>query len=193
MPPNVWGQRGNMMAKIHYKSILEVEWWRIRWKNEPSNQYSKIIKLCIWLPIHCSSPRYIRVQWPWMGMIYKICHMWSSPRTIYNRSESPWWRYTKDQDLHGRWRYTMDQDLHNGWIHLTYTGIKSREPKYHDHWHNQGGSIYEIPLIWKVFYIIHYEHISYYVNRGVEVEHSSPSSDYQSLMYTVNRHEITHR
>ena len=26
----------------------------------------------------------------------------------------------------------------------------------------------------------------------VEVEHSSPSSDYRSLMYTVNRHEITH-
>ena len=29
--------------------------------------------------------------------------------------------------------------------------------------------------------------MSYYVNRGVEVEHSSPSSDYQSLMYIVNR------
>ena len=34
--------------------------------------------------------------------------------------------------------------------------------------------------------------MSYYVNRGVEVEHSIPSSNYQSFMYTVNRHEITH-
>ena len=38
-----------------------------------------------------------------------------------------------------------------------------------------------------------YEYMSYYVNRGVEVKHSSPLSDYWSLMYTVNRHEITHR
>ena len=33
--------------------------------------------------------------------------------------------------------------------------------------------------------------MSYYVNIGVEVEHSSPSSDYQSLMYIVNKCEIT--
>ena len=33
--------------------------------------------------------------------------------------------------------------------------------------------------------------MSYYVNKGVEVEHSSPSSDYRSLMYTVNRRDIT--
>ena len=34
--------------------------------------------------------------------------------------------------------------------------------------------------------------MSYYVNKGVEVEHSSPLSDYRSLMYTINRREITH-
>ena len=38
-----------------------------------------------------------------------------------------------------------------------------------------------------------YEYMFYYVNRSVEVEHSSPSSDYQSLMYTVNIRKITHR
>ena len=41
----------------------------------------------------------------------------------------------------------------------------------------------------EVFYTNHYEYMSYYVNRGVEVKHSSPSSDYWSLMYTINRHE----
>ena len=39
--------------------------------------------------------------------------------------------------------------------------------------------------------MICYEYMSYYVNRGVEVEHSSPSSDYWSLMYTVNKRKIT--
>ena len=96
-----------------------------------------------------SSPRYIRVQWTWIGMIYKMWHMWSSPHTIYNRSKSPWWIYT------------MDQDLHNGWRNLTYTGIKSWEVKTHEYWHDQGGSIYEMPPIWKVFYTILYEHMSY--------------------------------
>ena len=47
-----------------------------------------------------------------------------------------------------------------------------------------------MPPIWKVFYTNCYEYMSYYVNRGVEVEHSSPSSDYRSLMYTVIRHKI---
>ena len=92
-----------------------------------------------------SSPRYIRVQWPWISMIYKIWHVWSSPCTIYNILESPLWIYTKDQDLHRNWRYTMDQDLHNGWRYLTYTGIKSWEMKSHEHWHDKGGSISEIP------------------------------------------------
>ena len=50
-----------------------------------------------------------------------------------------------------------------------------------------------MPPIWKVFYTNHYEYMSYYANRGVEVEHSSPSSDYRSLMYTINRCEITHQ
>ena len=36
-------------------------------------------------------------------------------------------------------------------------------------------------------YTNHYEYMSYYANRGVEVEHSSPSSDYWSLMYTVKQ------
>ena len=44
-----------------------------------------------------------------------------------------------------------------------------------------------MPPIWKVFYTNHYKYMSYYANRGVEVEHSSSSSDYRSLMYTVNR------
>ena len=87
----------------------------------------------------------------------------------------------------------MDQDLHNGWKCLTYIGIKSRELKSHEHWNDQGGNIYEMPPIWKVFYINHYEYVSYYVNRGVEVEHNSPSSDYWPLIYTVNRREITHQ
>ena len=50
---------------------------------------------------------------------------------IYKGSLSPW-----------KLRYTMDQDLHNGWRYLTYTGIESRELKSHEHWHDQGGSIY---------------------------------------------------
>ena len=87
----------------------------------------------------------------------------------------------------------MDQDLHNGWKYLTYTRIKSRELKSHEHWHDKGGSILEMPPIWKVFYTNRCKYMSYYVNRGVEVEHSSPLSDYESLMYTVNRREITHR
>ena len=41
----------------------------------------------------------------------------------------------------------MDQYLHNGWKHLTYTGIKSREMKSHEHWHDQGGSISDMPPI----------------------------------------------
>ena len=45
----------------------------------------------------------------------------------------------------------------------------------------------------EILYTNRYEYMSYYVNRGVEVEHSSPSFDYRSLMYTVNRHDITHR
>ena len=69
--------------------------------------------------------------------------------------------------------------------------MKSEELKSHEHLHDQGGSILEMPSIWKVFYTICYKYMSYYVNRGVEVEHSSPSSDYWLLMYTVNRHEIT--
>ena len=45
-----------------------------------------------------------------------------------------------------------------------------------------------MPPIWKVFYINRYEYMSYYVNKGVEVEHSSQSSDYQPLMYTIKDH-----
>ena len=83
----------------------------------------------------------------------------------------------------------MDQALHNGWKYLTYTGITSQEMISHEHWHDQGGSIYEIPPIWKVFYTTCYEYMSYYVNRGVEVEHSRPSYDYRSLMYAVTDNE----
>ena len=36
----------------------------------------------------------------------------------------------------------MDQVLHNSCRYLTYTGIKSRELKYHEHWHDQGGIIH---------------------------------------------------
>ena len=43
-----------------------------------------------------------------------------------------------------------------------------------------------MPPIWKVLYTNRYEYMSYYVNKGVEVEHSSPSYDYRSLMYTDN-------
>ena len=89
------------------------------------------------------------------------------------------WIYTVEQDLHNGWRYITDQDLHSGWKCLTYTRIKSRELKSHEHWHDQGGSIYEMPPILKVFYTIRYEYMSYYVNRGVKVEHSIPSSDYR--------------
>ena len=73
----------------------------------------------------------------------------------------------------------MDQDLHNGWKYLTYTGIKSQDLKSHD-------TIYKIPPVQKVFYTNRYEYMYYYVNIGVKVEHSSPSSDYWSLMYIVN-------
>ena len=36
----------------------------------------------------------------------------------------------------------------------------------------------EMPLVWKVFYTNRYEYMSYYVNRGVKVKHSSPLSNY---------------
>ena len=49
-----------------------------------------------------------------------------------------------------------------------------------------------MPPIYKVFYTKCYEYKSYYVNRGVEVEHSSPSPDFRSLMYTVNRQSRDH-
>ena len=54
-----------------------------------------------------SSPGYIRVQWPWIGMTCVVI-------TMYNidRSESPWWRYTKDQDIHNGWRYLTYTVLH---------------------------------------------------------------------------------
>ena len=79
----------------------------------------------------------------------------------------------------------MDQDLQNGWKYMTYIGINSRELKSHEHWNDKKGSIYEMPPVWKVFYTNHYKYMSYYMNRGAEVKHSSPSSDYWSLMYTL--------
>ena len=87
-----------------------------------------------------SSPKYIRVQWTWIGMIQNMTYVVIATYNIH-KSESPWQRYTKDQDLQNGWRYTIDQDLHNGWKCLTYTKIKSRELKSHDHWHDQGGSM----------------------------------------------------
>ena len=39
-----------------------------------------------------------------------------------------------------------------------------------------------MPPILKVFYTNCYKYMSYYVNKGVEVENSSPSSNYRSLM-----------
>ena len=44
-----------------------------------------------------------------------------------------------------------------------------------------------MPPILKIFYTKFYKYMSYYVNRGVEVDYSSPLSYYRSLMYTVNR------
>ena len=174
MPPNVRGQRGNMMAKIHYKSIPEVEWWRTRWKNQP---YISIVQISLHMtPNRYNNPGYIRVQWPWIGMIQNMTCVVIAMYNI-DRSESPWWRYTNDHDLHESWIYTMDQDLHNGWRYLTYIGIKSWELKSHEQWNDQGGSIYEMPPIWKVLYTIRYEYMSYYVNRDVEVEHSSPTDN----------------
>ena len=69
-----------------------------------------------------------------------ISHMWSSPLTIYIDQN------IHDEDIHRTMISIMaeditDQDLHSGWKYLTYTGIKSRELKYHEHWHDQGGNI----------------------------------------------------
>ena len=50
-----------------------------------------------------------------------------------------------------------------------------------------------MPPISEVFYTNHYKYMSYHVNKGVEVKHDIPSSDYQSLMYTINIREINHR
>ena len=44
----------------------------------------------------------------------------------------------------------------------------------------------------KIFRVIHM-YMSHYADKGVEVEHDGPSSDYQSLMYTLNIREISHR
>ena len=135
MLPNVWGQRGDPMAEIHYKSIPEVEWWRTRWKNQPSNNI-------VHISLHMTASTYnrlgyIRVQWPWTCMIQNMTCVVITMHNI-DISECPWWRYTKNHDLHESWRY------------LTYTGIKSRELKFHEHWHDQEGSIYGMPPIWKV-------------------------------------------
>ena len=62
-----------------------------------------------------------------------------------------------------------------------------------EYWNDQGGSICGMPPGSKVFYENHYEYMSHHANKGVEVEHDGPSFDYQSLMYTVNRREISHR
>ena len=51
-----------------------------------------------------SSPRYIRVLWPWIGMIYKIWYVWSSPCTI-------------DQNLH-------DEDIQRIKISMEAEDIK---------------------------------------------------------------------
>ena len=84
-----------------------------------------------------SSPEYIRVQWPWIGMIQNTTCVVIATYNI-DSSEFPWRRSTHDHDLHVGWRYIMDQDLHNGWKYLTCTGIKSRELKSHEHWHDKG-------------------------------------------------------
>ena len=63
----------------------------------------------------------------------------------------------------------------------------------HEYWHDQGGSIYEIPPSSKVFYANRYKYMSHHANKGVKVVHDGPSFDYRSLMYTVNISEISHR
>ena len=67
-------------------------------------------------------------------------------------------KYTIDQNLQSGWRYTIEQDLHNGWRYLTYTRIKSWELRYHEHWHDQGGSIWSIvyiQLLWRSWSIVY--------------------------------------
>ena len=141
MPPNVWGQRVIQWPKYIISTSQ-------KWSDEePGGRTNHPIVEYNNQTLHMTasiynSPGYIRVQWPWIGMIQ---NMTCVVITTYNidRSESPWWRYTNDHDLHQSWRYTMDQDFHNGWRYLTYTGIKSQELKSHEHWNDQGGSICE--------------------------------------------------
>ena len=119
MPPNVW-VRGVIRWPKYIISPSQ------KWSDEePEGRTSHPIVYYNNQTLHMtastySSLGYIRVQWPWIGM---IPNMTCVVITTYNidRSESPWWRYI------------MDQDLHNGRKHLTYTGIKSRELKSHEH------------------------------------------------------------
>ena len=138
------------------------EYWAIQ-----SVQYNDITAS------RCSSPRYIRVQWRWIGMIYKVTCVVIATYNIQ------WIKIS-----------IVDEDI---WYTLETLESRSREMKSHEYWNDQGGNIYGIPPSWKVFYSNPYEYMSYYVNRCVKVKHSSPSSDYLSLMYTVNKREITHR
>ena len=85
-----------------------------------------------------SNPGYIRVQWPWIGMKHDNTYVVITTYNIH-RSESPWWRYTKDHDLHKGWRYITNQGLHSGWKCLTYTGTN------HESWNLMNtGTIKEV-------------------------------------------------
>ena len=82
----------------------------------------------------------------------------------------------------------LNEDI---WYIIRYTTLV-RELKSHKYYHDQGSSIYEMPPYLEFFYTNRQWYMSHHVNRGVEVEHDETSSYYWSLMYTVNRHEITH-
>ena len=98
-----------------------MEWWRYP-NRRPATQSAYYNNTTLHITANTySSPGYIRVQWPWIGMKHDNTYVVIATYNIHG-SESPWWGYTKDHDLHKGWRYTIDQDLHSGWKYLTYTG-----------------------------------------------------------------------
>ena len=63
MPPNVWGERGDTMEKIHYKSVLEVidEETGGRTSHLAIQYNDQTLHIAV---SRYSRPGYIRVQWP---------------------------------------------------------------------------------------------------------------------------------
>ena len=69
------------------------------WKKSATHLYNTMVYLCMWLQIwSVAVPLYKIIQWPWRGIV-DICHMWSSPCTIYSETRSTHWMKISDRTL----------------------------------------------------------------------------------------------